>query len=256
MNKDHVIKIGDFGCIAVLSVKSRMVHDDDIGTALYLSPERWQGNPFGAPADVWALGLLIYEMCTLTLPFRGKSEIIQKPHRSIPKDRCSEGRLVDIIDLMLKKNPLERPKIEEILVDPVVVSYAGKFGFYLSYPIHLRPALVHPGAGFRSVSPFAAGPAPQAPAIRRPSPVNPPKQQAPQRRLSPMVNVDPLAMVMQKGPSPFPVGYHWCVLCGRGIGIIDKHYNCIVCRKYFVCYYCHNLGYDGGHSDFCYPGKI
>ena len=39
------------------------------GTPYYLSPEMLGGQPYGKPADVWALGVVMYELLTLQRPF-------------------------------------------------------------------------------------------------------------------------------------------------------------------------------------------
>ena len=39
------------------------------GTPYYLSPEILGGQPYGKPADVWALGVVLYELLTLQRPF-------------------------------------------------------------------------------------------------------------------------------------------------------------------------------------------
>lgn len=47
-----------------------------LGTPYYMSPEVSQGQPYNAKADVWAMGVIIYELATLRKPF--DSENLQK----------------------------------------------------------------------------------------------------------------------------------------------------------------------------------
>lgn len=42
------------------------------GTPYYASPEVWRDEPYDNKSDIWSLGCLIYELCALTPPFRGK----------------------------------------------------------------------------------------------------------------------------------------------------------------------------------------
>lgn len=40
-----------------------------VGTPYYLSPELCQDKPYNEKTDVWALGVVLYECCTLRHPF-------------------------------------------------------------------------------------------------------------------------------------------------------------------------------------------
>lgn len=44
-----------------------------IGTPYYLSPEICEGRQYAKKSDVWALGCILYELCTLAHAFDGKS---------------------------------------------------------------------------------------------------------------------------------------------------------------------------------------
>ncbi len=60
--REHV-KIGDFGISKILSSKSKAY--SVVGTPCYISPELCEGKPYNQKSDVWALGCVLYEMCTL-----------------------------------------------------------------------------------------------------------------------------------------------------------------------------------------------
>ncbi len=44
-----------------------------IGTPFYFSPEMCKGEKYDYKSDIWALGILLYEICTLDYPFKGKN---------------------------------------------------------------------------------------------------------------------------------------------------------------------------------------
>jgi serine/threonine protein kinase len=62
------LKIGDFGISKVLD-KTTMAATAMIGTPYYLSPEMVEGKSYSTKADIWALGVILYQLCALKLPF-------------------------------------------------------------------------------------------------------------------------------------------------------------------------------------------
>lgn len=44
-----------------------------IGTPYYLSPEVWNAYPYGKKSDVWSLGVILYELLALDVPFKANS---------------------------------------------------------------------------------------------------------------------------------------------------------------------------------------
>ena len=71
-HKDYEIKIGDFG-ISTL-IKNKKINYDHVGTLYYSSPEVIAGKAYDFKTDVWSLGCVLYQLCTLHPPFESTKE--------------------------------------------------------------------------------------------------------------------------------------------------------------------------------------
>lgn len=67
------IRIGDLGVAkSLLNVVEPLSHTF-IGTPYYLSPEICEEKPYNNKSDVWALGCVLYELCTFKHPFEASN---------------------------------------------------------------------------------------------------------------------------------------------------------------------------------------
>ena len=69
------VKITDFGIATTLSATSYTKTNSVIGTVHYLSPEQAKGGVASHKSDIYALGIVLYELLTGELPFSGESAV-------------------------------------------------------------------------------------------------------------------------------------------------------------------------------------
>lgn len=97
-----------------------------VGTPQYLSPEMCDNKPYGKKSDIWALGCILYELCSLHKAFDlgngGISGIILKIMRGVyaPLPASCSHEMKDLVSSMLTTDPAERPSVAEILNMPFV----------------------------------------------------------------------------------------------------------------------------------------
>ena len=66
------VKIGDYGLSKFISCSRRSGHTESVGTVHYMAPEVANGR-YGKEIDIYALGIILYEMLTGRVPFEGES---------------------------------------------------------------------------------------------------------------------------------------------------------------------------------------
>ena len=76
------------------------------GTYSYIAPEIWSGEPYNARSDLFALGCIVYELCTLHLAFTGGfpqifGKITNGKYDPIPADLPYSDGLRQLIYLLL-----------------------------------------------------------------------------------------------------------------------------------------------------------
>jgi hypothetical protein len=121
--------VTDFGIAVVTSRPARELLGSTTGTPHYMSPEQSLGEQIDGRSDVYALGVVLYEMLTGTLPFPGRNvtEVIAK-HISAPIPNVSDREpetpvaLVRLVDRMLAKDPATRPTAAELVKELTAAS--------------------------------------------------------------------------------------------------------------------------------------
>ena len=112
LTKELEIKIGDFGLAKNLERTSNMALTH-CGTPLYMAVEVLNGQPYNHKADVWSLGCILYEICTLKMAFSNLGNIFSGQYTSISPNVHPE--VSPIVKLLLQQDPARRPSADKIM---------------------------------------------------------------------------------------------------------------------------------------------
>nr|XP_034376358.1 serine/threonine-protein kinase Nek3 isoform X2 [Arvicanthis niloticus] len=112
------VKLGDFGSARLLSSPMAFACTY-VGTPYYVPPEIWENLPYNNKSDIWSLGCILYELCTLKHPFQANSwknlilKVCQGPIHPLPA--LYSSKLQCLVKQMLKRNPSHRPSATTLL---------------------------------------------------------------------------------------------------------------------------------------------
>ncbi|KAJ3045765.1 Serine/threonine-protein kinase Nek1 [Rhizophlyctis rosea] len=73
LSKERRLLLGDFGIARALDPSTSSMATTAIGTPFYMSPELIKGKSYDWKSDVWAVGCVLYELCTLTHAFEARN---------------------------------------------------------------------------------------------------------------------------------------------------------------------------------------
>eukprot|EP00252_Welwitschia_mirabilis_P014603 TRINITY_DN3208_c0_g1_i2.p1 TRINITY_DN3208_c0_g1~~TRINITY_DN3208_c0_g1_i2.p1 ORF type:complete len:436 (+),score=77.29 TRINITY_DN3208_c0_g1_i2:625-1932(+) len=121
-------KITDFGISAGLENSVAMCATF-VGTVTYMSPERINNENYSYPADIWSLGLSIFECGTGEFPYSANKgplnlmlQVIYEPSPSPSREDYSE-EFCSFVDVCLQKDAQMRPTAEQLLAHPFIKKY-------------------------------------------------------------------------------------------------------------------------------------
>jgi len=125
ITNDIAVKILDFGLAKLSSQTVLTKMGSTVGTIAYMSPEQTRGEKVDQRTDIWSLSVVLYEMITGRLPFKGEYEqamvysiLNDKPEPPTGIRTGVPMELEKLINKALSKDPEERYQhIDEMLVD-------------------------------------------------------------------------------------------------------------------------------------------
>ncbi|KAG2783450.1 hypothetical protein PC116_g13575 [Phytophthora cactorum] len=116
--------LGDLGIARTLKIGDMAT--TVIGTPLYMAPEVLDGKDYSFSSDVWALGCVLYELCTGKPPFTANNtaqlmnKICHVDYLPIQKGgNLTTSRLPTLVASMLSAQPDLRPSVDQLLRDSI-----------------------------------------------------------------------------------------------------------------------------------------
>eukprot|EP00887_Chlorella_sp_A99_P003610 scaffold7.g3610.t1 len=144
LGDDGVLRIGDLG---ISQEMARVFCRTN-----YMAPEMWRDEPYSYSADVWALGCVVHEMCTLRPLFLSEStkteedvkQLVLAGRVPVLPGRYSAA-LRQLVSVLLHLHAAHRPTIDEVLAMPAVQAQMG------CLPAALRASLARAAAADAAV---------------------------------------------------------------------------------------------------------
>jgi hypothetical protein len=123
----NLVKVGDFGISKVLEGEgTARLAKTAVGTPYYLAPELVNGEHYGLQVDVWALGVVLYELMTLRRPFEADNlpalalRILKVQYPPPAPSLPYSAELRALLASLLQRDPARRPTLAQLAAAPLL----------------------------------------------------------------------------------------------------------------------------------------
>ncbi len=118
VKEDGTPVLMDFDIAKATDLKQNLTLDGSVlGTPAYMSPEQARGEPASSKSDIYSLGVIMYEMATGELPFKGENtlSVLRQIAMDDPRPPCEinaavSPELQELILWCMEKSPEDRPE--------------------------------------------------------------------------------------------------------------------------------------------------
>lgn len=125
VTEEGQVKVMDFGLAKLAGSIKLTKTGSTTGTAAYMSPEQFQNKTIDHRTDIWSFGVVLFEMLTGRLPFRGEYDsaimyaIVNEEPEPIQQYRSDlSSELLHVLNRTLEKDPAERyQSVNDMLID-------------------------------------------------------------------------------------------------------------------------------------------
>ena len=210
-HSDGRLVLADFGIVRLNTLPALTIAGSFIGTAEYAAPEQVSGGDVDSRSDIYALGIIHYELLTGRVPFTGATpfEVMGKQlHDPVPSLRISRPDLSPAIEFVVKKALAKDPKDRYQQVGELAADFHAAVT-----PALVKPAGFSVGGDANNSDLTVADKSWQPPAPVRalgttvPVPINAPVPQlTPRGVLAPVQTPQPVPGNVATAPAPAPAG--------------------------------------------------
>ena len=136
LTKNLNVKIGDFGIAKILDAGTQYAKTT-AGSMIYMAPELINGKKYNNKVDIWALGCILYELCTFNLCYRGNcineicNKILNKKYNKFSEELYGI-KMQTLLDLLFTSDYKKRPSAQEIIY--FIRNWSISDGIYLIFP--------------------------------------------------------------------------------------------------------------------------
>ena len=137
LRRDGTVKVTDFGIARALSSVTITQTGTVLGSVQYLSPEQARGQPVGRAADIYALGVVLFEMLTGQLPFEGDSPIaiaMAHVHDVPPAPRRLNREIPPALEAVILRGMAKQPQHRYASAADLATDLLGQTSFWSEGP--------------------------------------------------------------------------------------------------------------------------